>query len=90
MLACPFGDCRDSERSELAQTPDTALRIDQFKERKVERMSTKQKRNREHLYGRYPGHPDYKAGSRKANGQYRDNQTVCRMASLPRRARRGV
>lgn len=34
-LACPIGECRDSERSELAQTPDMALRINHLQERRA-------------------------------------------------------
>ncbi len=41
-------------------------------------------------FNRYPGHPNYKGDSRKVNGQYRSLQTVCRIANLPHRARRGL
>ncbi len=72
----------------IAQMPDTALRINHLQERKAKRM--KQERNMGSRFNRYPGHPDYKGDSRKVNGQYRSLQTVCRIANLPRRARRGV
>ena len=53
-------------------------------------MSMKKERNMGSWPNQQPGRPDYKAGSRKVNGQYRNFQMVCRTASLPRRARRGV
>lgn len=90
MLACPVGECRDSERSESVQTPDTALRINHLKERQVERMSMKQERNMGNWPNQHPGRPDHRVGSRKVNGQNRNFQMVCRTASFPRRARRGV
>ena len=90
MLACPFGECRDSERSESAQTPDMALRINHLQERKVEKMSMKQEKNTGSRFNQHPGRPDYKADSRRVNGQYRNPRMVCRTANLPRRARRGV
>ena len=90
MLACPVGECRDNERSESAQTPDTALRINHLQERKAERMSMKQEKNMGSWINQHPGRPDYKADSRRVNGQYRNSRMVCRTANLPRRARRGV
>ena len=88
MLACPVGECRDSERSEPAQTPDTALRINHFQERKAERM--RQERNRGSRLNRHPKHPDYKVYNREISGQYRGPQVICRTANFPRRARRGA
>lgn len=35
----------------------------------------------------HPGRPDYRADSRRVNGQYRNSRMVCRTANLPRRAR---
>ena len=90
MPAYPVGECRDSKRSESAQTPDKAVRINHLKERQVERMSMKQERNMGSWPSQHPGRPDHRAGSRKVDGKYRNFQTVCRTASLPRRARRGV
>lgn len=89
ILVCSVGECRDNERSEFAQTPDTALRINHLQERKVERMNMKQERSRGSRLSQHSGRPDYKAGNRRANGQYH-NARVCRSANLPRRARRGV
>ena len=66
------------------------MRINHLKERQVERMSMKQERNMGSWPSQHPGRPDYRAGSRKVNGQNRNFQTVCRTAGLPRRARRGV
>ena len=74
----------------IAQTPDTALRIIHLQERKAERMSMKQEKNMGSWINQHPGRPDYKADSRRVNGQYRNSRMVCRTANLPRRARRGV
>lgn len=90
ILVYPVGECRDNERSEFAQTPDTALRINHLQERKAKRMSMKQERNMGSWLNQYPGRPDYKADNRRMNGQYRNTRTVCRTVNLPRRARRGV
>ena len=53
-------------------------------------MSMKQERNMGSWPNQHSGRPDYKAGSRKVNGQNRNYQMICRTANLPRRARRGV
>ena len=90
MLACPVGECRDNERSEFAQTPDMALRINHLQERKAEKMSMKQEKSMGSWISQHPGRPDYKADSRRVNGQYRNTRTVCRTANFPRRTRRGV
>lgn len=74
--------------SEPAQTPDMALRINHFQERKAERM--RQERNRGNRLNRHPKHPDYKVYNREISGQYRGPQVICRTANFPRRARRGV
>ncbi|MDE6640420.1 MAG: hypothetical protein K2K63_07845 [Acetatifactor sp.] len=53
-------------------------------------MSMKQEKNTGSRFNRHPVRPDYKADSRKVNGQYCNSRIICRTANLPRRARRGV
>ena len=53
-------------------------------------MSMKQEKNMGSWISQHPGRPDYKADSRRVNGQYRNSRIICRTANLPRRARRGV
>lgn len=50
----------------------------------------RQKRNMGSWLNRHHRHPEFKAGNRETNGQYRSRQVICRTANFPRRARRGA